>query len=146
MNALIRWPNPAATLTDLFDDLLNESFFSRRDRELAVTAWPRVDIVEGADSYTIHADLPGLNKEDIKIAVERGTLSITGEKKETVREEKKDRYFHLERRYGSFRRSFNLPDTVDADHITANYKNGVLELFLKKTKKAEQKEIEVKIE
>ena len=146
MNTLIRYANPAVTLSNLFDELINDSFFSCTDRDVSLTTWPRVDIVEEEKAYKLHADLPGLDKKDINITLENGVLTIKGEKKEEKRESKTDRYYHYERRYGAFQRSFSLPDHVDNKHVDANYKNGVLEITLKKSEKAQPKAIEVNVE
>ena len=83
---------------------------------------------------------------NIKITVEDGVLSISGDKKEEKREKKKGRYCYYERSYGSFYRSFGLPENVDEKDINATYKNGLLELKLKKTEKAKPKAIEVKVD
>lgn len=145
MNALVRFNNPALTLTDWFDDLLDTSFFSGSNRNISNTIWPKVDIIESDNEYKVHADLPGLEKKDINITIENGVLSISGEKKEEKKDKKDGRYSYYERSYGRFCRSFNLPDHVDADHVDASYKDGVLELTIKKTEKAKPKAIEVKV-
>jgi len=87
-----------------------------------------------------------LTKKDIKVVVENGILTISGEKKEDKVEREKNNYYHLERSYGSFCRSFKLPENVASEHVAATYTNGVLELTLKKTEEAKPKAIEVKIE
>jgi|WetSurMetagenome_2_1015567.scaffolds.fasta_scaffold304201_2 HSP20 family protein len=146
MSSLIRFEPAVATLSDLFDEALSGNFFSRWNRELPETTFPNVDIVEGKDGYNIKADMPGLDKKDIKVEIEKGVLTISGEKKEEKIEQEKNHYYHLERTYGSFRRSFKLPDNVSSEHIDAKYNSGVLELTLKKTEEAKPKTIEVKIE
>jgi HSP20 family protein len=146
MNALIRFPNPATALSELIDDFFGSTELSRPNRELVATRWPEVDVVEDEKSYLLRADMPGLEKKDISVTVENGVLSISGEKKEERKEQKDGRFTYYERSYGKFNRSFNLPEHVDAEHIEANYKNGVLELKINKTEKAKPKEIEVKIE
>ena len=94
----------------------------------------------------LKADLPGLEKDDITINVDNRTLTISGEKGETKRESKKGNYYHLERSFGSFCRSFTLPSHVDEKKVEAHYKNGVLELILKKTGDAVSKAIAVKVD
>lgn len=130
----------------MFEDFFAESFFDRWDREFNGASGPRVDIIEKSDSYILKADLPGLEKDDICINVDDRTLTISGDKEETKREGKKGSYYHLERRFGSFCRSFSLPSHVDDKKVEAHYKNGVLELTLRKTGAASSKAIDVKID
>jgi len=145
MLSLTTYRRPAATLSDWIDSFLDTEFRSWPGR--AVESWsPRVDIVEEKDRYRLHADLPGLTREEIKVSVENGVLSVSGERKVEKREKKDGDYQYFERSYGSFCRSFNLPDHVDANAIKANYTNGVLELELPKTEKALPKQIEVKVQ
>lgn len=146
MSSLIKLERPAASLADIFDEFFGEPFFSRWDREITGTVWPPVDINEESESYLIRADIPGMKKDDIKIEIENGILQISGEKKETIKEKSKGNYYHLERSYGSFRRSFTLPSNVNEKNIEAHYVNGVLELTLKKTGEVKTKAIEVKVE
>ncbi len=144
MSALVRYTRPA-TLPSLLDDFFGDNFFSLLDRDITSSSWPRVDITEDKNGYHLRADLPGMGKDDIKVSVENGVLSITGEKKEEKKEHEDGRFYHYERSYGSFCRAFNLPDEVDAGSIEAAYNNGVLELTLKKDEKAKPKAIEVKV-
>ncbi len=146
MSALIRYETPATTLTNLLDDFLGSSAFDAWDRDISLASYPRVDIVEDKEVYRISADMPGLDKKDIVVEVKNGVLSISGEKKTEKTEQDKNRYYHFERRFGSFRREFALPDHVDADNVDARYTNGVLEVTLKKTEAAKPKAIEVKVE
>ncbi|HUI94061.1 MAG TPA: Hsp20/alpha crystallin family protein [Chitinivibrionales bacterium] len=146
MSALIRYETPATTLSNLLDDFLGTGIFNAWDRDISLVNYPRVDIVEEKDTYKIRADMPGLDKKDIAVEVKNGVLSLSGEKKEEKTEKEKNRYYHYERRYGSFRREFALPDHVDAEHVEAKYANGVLELTLRKTEAARPKQIEVKVE
>jgi HSP20 family protein len=146
MSALIRYQTPTTTLSNLFDDFLSTDAFSAWDRDISLVNYPRVDIVEEKDTYKITADMPGLEKKDINVEIKNGVLSLSGEKKEEKTEKDKNRYYHFERRYGSFRREFALPDHVDAEHVEAKYANGVLELVLRKTEAAKPKQIEIKVE
>jgi len=145
MSALIRYDRPA-TLTDWFENLFDDGFFSWPSREIAAANWPRVDIVEEENAYRLHADLPGLAKDDIRISVENGVLTISGEKKAEKKEKKTGEYAYYERSYGSFSRAFRLPEHVDSEHINAAYVNGVLELTINKTEAAKPKQIEVKVQ
>ncbi len=114
-------------------------------RELTWAAAPAVDIVEKEKAYEITAELPGLDEKNIEIKVADGRLTIQGEKQEEKEEKKKDYYLH-ERHFGSFRRSFEVPESVDADKIEASFKKGVLRLTLPKKPEAikPEKKIEVK--
>ena len=105
---------------------------------------PRVDILENAEGLRILAELPGLNKDDIKISLENFTLSLTGEKKQP---ENTDNYtWHRgERCYGTFKRLFSLPTTVDPEKIKADYRNGILDVFLPKAEKAKPRMIDVTV-
>jgi HSP20 family protein len=146
MSSLIRLQPAVTTLSDLFEEALSGNFFSRWNRELDERCYPNVDIMEGKDNYHIKADMPGLDKKDIKVEVENGVLTISGEKKEEKVEREKNHYYHLERSYGSFCRSFKLPENVSGGQVDAKYANGVLEVTLKKTEAAKPKAIEVKVE
>jgi HSP20 family protein len=103
-----------------------------------------VDVVEKEKSYEITAELPGLDASDIDINFARGTLTIKGEKKEEKEEKKKD-YYLSERRYGSFQRSFQVPDGIDTDKIEANFEKGVLKIALPKTAQARSQEKKIPI-
>lgn len=105
---------------------------------------PNVDVYENEGGYVLKADLPGMSKEDIKIDVNDGTLTIKGEKKLEEKTEK-DNYVRVERSYGTFMRSFTLTDDVDTENIEATYKDGVLEITLTKKEEAKPKEIQVQV-
>jgi HSP20 family protein len=99
---------------------------------------PRLDISETNHDYTVSAELPGLEPEDINISLERNALMISGEKR-AENEEKGKRYYRVERSYGSFQRSIPLPDEVDEDKIDATFKRGVLKVQIPKTKAAQRR-------
>jgi HSP20 family protein len=105
---------------------------------------PAVDVYETEGSYVLKAELPGVSKEDIKIDVNNNALTIKGEKKFEEKKEK-DNYMRVERRYGSFTRTFALSDKVDSGNIKAAFKDGVLEVTLPKKEEAKPKEIKVEI-
>ena len=105
---------------------------------------PTVDISETEAEYAIKAELPEVKKEDVKVTVEDGVLTIQGERKQE-KEEKGKKYHRIERSYGRFVRSFTLPDTVDEGKVRAEYADGVLNLHLPKSEKAKPKQIDVKI-
>ncbi len=114
-------------------------------RDWAIAATPAVDIVEKDNAYEMTADLPGFDEKNIDVNVANGTLTIKGEKKEEKEEKKKD-YYLQERHFGSFRRSFHVPEGVDANKIEAQFKKGVLTVTMPKTAEAQKpaKKIEVK--
>ncbi|TGN39443.1 Hsp20/alpha crystallin family protein [Marinobacter confluentis] len=151
MNNITRW-NPVSE----FEDLINRynRYFgvarSNGEREgkdlFSRTDWaPAVDIKETDQAFSIEAELPGMSKDDVKVTVQDGVLSIQGERRQE--EETGDRKHHrIERVYGSFIRRFTLPDNVDENSIRANFKDGVLSLTLAKAEPAQPKAIEVNVD
>lgn len=114
--------------------------------ELTEGTWsPDVDIYENKDSIIVKADLPGVEKENVKVEVKDNILSIRGERKEE-KELKEHNVYRLERRYGEFIRNFRLPLKVDATKIKAKYKDGILEITLPKPEEEKGKEIKVEVE
>ncbi len=110
---------------------------------VATADWvPAVDIKEEDDRFVIEADIPGVDPKDIEISMENGVLSIKGERK-LERKEEKDNYKRIERVYGSFYRRFALPDTADAEKISAKSKNGVLEIVIPKKEEVKPRRITV---
>ncbi len=144
--ALVKW-DPWREIEDMFDRYTRAGGVPRGGgQELARTGdWtPRVDIAETEQAFVIKAEVPEVNKDDVKITVDNGVLSICGERKQE--QEEKGKTFHrVERFYGQFTRSFTLPENVDEDHITATFKDGMLSLEIPKTEKAQPKAIEVKV-
>jgi HSP20 family protein len=112
-------------------------------RELAPGWMPAVDMVERKDEIVLRADLPGLQEKDIEVSVQDGMLTLRGERKEE-REEKDEDYYYCERSLGKFSRSLTLPTGVDAEHVKATFKNGVLEVHLPRTKESKARKIEIK--
>jgi HSP20 family protein len=112
--------------------------------EISWAKIPVVDIAETAKGYEITAELPGIDEKNVEVKYVDGTLTIKGEKKDE-REEKKENYHLSERSYGSFQRSFSVPDGVDADKVEASFKNGVLTVTLPKTPEAQKKEKRIEI-
>lgn len=100
---------------------------------------PSVNIIEGKEDYRIEVAAPGLDKKDFKLNLDNNVLTITSEK-EDKREEEKERYMRREFHYSSFKRSFTLPQSVDAGNITANHNNGVLTIVIPKREEAKQKQ------
>jgi len=105
---------------------------------------PVVDVRENDKNIVVHAELPGVKKEDITIDVSEGTLTLSGEKREEKKEDN-ERYHRVERSYGKFTRQFNLPEGVNTSQICACFNNGVLELTIPKPEKREaKKRIDIK--
>lgn len=115
-----------------------------RKRRMTLDIAPAVDIAERDKEYEITAELPGLDENDLEVKLANGTLTIRGEKKEEIEEKKKD-YYLSERRYGSFQRSFPVPEGVDSDKIEARFKKGVLTVTLPKTAESLKKEKKISV-
>lgn len=138
-------------LLDRFQEQLSQLGYANReiansdhDQSHVVTShWrPAVDIKEEADRFVIMADLPGVDPSDIEITMENGVLSIKGERKSEIRDEKEG-YKRVERVSGTFYRRFSLPDSADAERIEAKGKDGVLEVSLPKHEKVQPRRIAV---
>jgi HSP20 family protein len=145
---LVRW-DPFRELEDMSERL--NRVFSRPSlrnsgkENLTVADWmPTVDICETDGEYLIKAELPEVKKEDVKVTVENGVLTLQGERRQE-KEEKGKRFHRVERLYGSFVRSFSLPESVDESGVKAEYKEGVLNLHLPKSEKVKPKAIDVKV-
>ncbi|WP_186420839.1 Hsp20/alpha crystallin family protein [Bosea sp. CS1GBMeth4] len=123
------------------------SLFNAAPSALSRAGWPvapAIDLAEKETEYEITAELPGLEQKDVEVRLSNHTLTITGEKKEEKEEKRKD-YYLSERRYGSFHRSFQLPDGVDAEKIDATFAKGVLTIKLPKTAEAQKAEKSIAI-
>lgn len=129
-----RWPTARS--------LLNFEMPQLRGDEWVLT--PVVDLAEKEKEYEITAELPGLDEKNLEVKVTNNTLTIRGEKKEEKEEKQKD-YYLSERRYGSFQRSFGLPEGVDADKIEATFARGVLTVRLPKTAEAQKAEKKIAV-
>ncbi len=150
MSSITRW-DPFRELDDLQNRL--STIFGRapvkkdgdKREALTVAEWaPLVDIVEDDKNYVIKAELPGLKKEGIKVGVQDDVLTISGERK--YEKEEKDKKFHrIERAYGSFMRSFTIPEDSDGEEVSAEFKDGILRVHLPKTEKVKPKQIEVNV-
>lgn len=105
--------------------------------------WPVLDVAEQENAFVVKVELPGMKSEDIDISVHDNLLTISGEKKESM-EQKSENCYHVERRYGSFRREIALPSGIDADKVQASCHDGVLTVTVPKSEQAKPKRIEVK--
>ncbi len=122
----------------LFEDFELPSLFEEKE------AWvPAFDVIEKEKEYVVTAEVPGIDPKDIDITISNGILTIKGEKKRE-QESKDENYYYMERQYGTFQRSFRLPDEVKTDEVDAKYKNGVLTLVLPKAHVGNVKKIEIK--
>lgn len=151
MKAVTTW-DPFRELDEFqhrLSHLFNRGAVARRDGQenewLTRAEWaPLVDIAEDEKEYLIKAELPEVAREDVKVKVERGVLTIIGERK-AKKEECGKKFHRIERSYGSFVRSFTVPEDADADRVSAEYKDGMLKVHLPKTENAKPREIDVKI-
>jgi HSP20 family protein len=151
MNKLVTW-NPLREM-DEAQNRLNRFFSggfpnrmgSGEIHSLAVADWsPEVDISEDDRGYLLKADLPEMKKDDVRVTVEDGILNVSGERK-TEKEDQKRKFHRVERSYGTFRRSFTLPEDADSTKVTAEFRDGVLKVHLPTTARPRSKAIEVKV-
>lgn len=151
MNAMTHW-NPFREMQDLQNRVLHAlhgrtvAAPENGQESITVSEWtPVVDISEDANEYLIKAELPEVKREDVKVTVENGMLTLSGERR-LEKQESGKRYHRVERAYGSFVRAFNLPEDTDADQVRADFKDGVLQVHLTKKETAKPRQIEVKID
>ncbi len=144
-----RFWNPARTFDALrreFDRFIDTSLVGEGEREfLGRDFVPAIDVQEEDDKITVRADLPGLKKDEIDLSVRDNVLTLKGERKQEEEDKGKD-YHRVERRYGQFIRSVPLPDTVDPDKVSAEYKDGVLNITAPKSSESKTKKIAVSTE
>jgi HSP20 family protein len=146
MNTITRW-NQSRGWTSLQDQVnrLFEDNFTRDRSHADLATWaPSVDIYETENELVVKADLPDLQDKDIDVRVENNTLTIRGERK-FDKDVNPDNYLRVERAYGSFTRSFSLPNTVSSESIRAEYRNGVLTLHMAKREESKPKQIKISV-
>jgi HSP20 family protein len=150
MNAMTHW-NPFREMQDLQNRVLHAlqgkaGVAAENGKEsITVSEWtPVVDISEDAQEYLIKAELPEVKREDVKVTVENGMLTLSGERR-LEKQESGRKYHRVERAYGSFVRAFNLPEDTDADQVRAEFKDGVLQVHLTKKETAKPRQIEVAV-
>jgi HSP20 family protein len=136
---LTRW-DPFAEIARIQDQFAR---WAGKESPFAGSFSPAIDIYDDKDAILVKAELPGIKLEDIQLSVENNVLTVTGERK-LEKSEKQEGYHRIERAYGTFSRSFNLPNTVDAEHIDADLSDGVLTVRVPKKAAPEPKRIEVK--
>ena len=126
----------------LFDDLVPFRLFDE-ERNIATGVWnPRTDIIETDNDFIINVDLPGVKKQDVTVNYQDNQLSITGERKAEEVKEKKD-FLRKERIYGNFHRVYTLPQSIDPNKITANFKDGILTVSVPKTEESKPKQVKI---
>ena len=149
--AVVRW-DPLRDLADMSERLNrvvsrqgNGPMDGNGQEVMTVADWiPTVDISETEAEYTIQAELPGVKKQDVRVTMENGVLTIQGERRPRQTEAGRKHHW-IETSYGRFARSFTLPDTVEAGNVRAEYADGILHLHLPKSEKAKPRQIDVKI-
>lgn len=147
--ALARW-EPLREIARLQDDF--NRFFDNRawrwrsanEEELSAHFVPAVDIYEDNDKLALSVELPGMAAKDVDVRIENGVLTIKGERK-IEKEDKKENYIRVERTYGTFTRSFNLPNTVDSEKVKADFKDGLLEVSIPKKEETKPRTIQIKV-
>ena len=144
--AVVRW-DPFRDL-NVLQDRMNRLFEDagrnwRGDEPAATTTWsPAVDIFETEGEIVVKAELPGMDRKDITLNLEKNVLTLRGERR-FQKETKEDNYHRIERSYGAFSRAFSIPATVDEERINAEYKDGVLKIVLPKKEQAKPKQIRI---
>ena len=148
MTMITRW-DPFREFVTL-QDRMNRLFRDPRgpegqDESLTTTAFaPPVDVYEDEHNVTLKIEVPGIDEKDIDVRIENNTLTVHGERK-FEKEEKEENYRRVERQYGSFTRTFTLPNTVNHDNVQADYDKGVLKIKLEKKAEAKPKQIKVNV-
>jgi HSP20 family protein len=132
-----------ATLQDRFNSLFENFADANGKEQLAQgTFVPAVDIYEDEHNLVLKLEIPGVNEDDLNVSLENNTLTISGERK-FEKEEKEENFHRIERRFGSFTRTFRLPNTVDTEKVEAGYDKGILKVTLGKRAEAKPKQIKV---
>ncbi len=148
MNTMTRGDQPrgwSSFLQGQVNRLFEDNFTRDRSGHADLATWaPPVDIYETENELVVKADLPDLQEKDIDVRVENNTLTIRGERKFS-KDVNEDHYLRVERSYGSFTRSFSLPNTVSSESIRAEYRNGVLTLHMAKREESKPKQIKISV-
>jgi HSP20 family protein len=148
MNSIMtRWEpfHGLNTLHEQVNRFFEDGFAASRAGQADLANWaPAVDIYETENELVVKADLPEVHEKDIDVRVENGTLTIRGERKFS-KEVHEDNYLRVERAYGTFTRSFSLPNTVNTEAIKAEYKNGVLTVSMPKREETKPKQIKISV-
>ena len=136
-----------STVQERVNRILRESFSPESPEEALTTSnfAPPVDVYEDEHNITLKIEVPGIDEEDINVSIENNTLTVRGERR-FEKDEKEENFHRVERMYGSFTRSFTLPNTVDPEQVSALYEKGVLKIRLAKKAEAKPKLIKVNVE
>jgi HSP20 family protein len=145
MRDLVDFEREFSKMFNSFENRFGISRSKEEDNEYENAVWmPLTDIYEDKDKYTLKLDLPGIKKDDVKISFVDGKLSISGERSQES-EHKDSKCHRIERSFGRYYRSFNLPEHVQSDKINAEFKDGQLTISVPKAEEAKPKEIEIKV-
>jgi HSP20 family protein len=147
MTVLTRWDpfREFATLQDRMNRLFHDSYGEGREEALTTSSFaPAVDVYEDEHNVTLKIEVPGIDEKDIDVRIENNTLIVHGERK-FEKDEKEENFRRVERQYGSFTRTFTLPNTIDPEQVNANYEKGVLKIKLAKKAEAKPKQIKVNV-
>src|ERR1700693_6629338 len=147
MNKTARWEQArgSTTLQDQVNRLFEDNFTRDRSGHADLATWaPPVDIYETENELVVKAELPDFQDKDIDVRITNNTLTIRGERKFEAGV-KEENYLRIERAYGSFMRSFSLPNTVSSENIRADYRNGILPLHMAKREESKPKQIKVSV-
>ena len=141
--AIVRW-RPMRDITTVQDEInrMFDNFWGEFKGEDEAMLAPPVDVTEKAENFVVTAELPGLKKDEINLAIQNNVLTISGSRKRET-ESKNDRYLRVERSFGSFCRTINLPTSVDGSKIGADFEDGILTIELPKVEEARPKEIAI---
>jgi HSP20 family protein len=136
-----------STLQDRMNRIFRESFGPEGSDEALTTSnfAPPVDVYEDEHNITLKIEVPGIDEQDVNVTIENNTLTVRGERR-FEKDEKEENFHRVERMYGSFTRSFTLPNTVDPEQVSAHYEKGVLKIRLSKKAEAKPKLIKVNVE
>jgi len=145
----MRWEliKPNTNFVSNFDKVMND-FFNLESLDKFEHEWsPKIDVEESKNYLKIKAEIPGIDEKNLNVSLDNHILTISGEKKEeSEKKDEKNRYIVSERRFGSFSRSIKVPEDIKVDAIKAEYKNGILDLFLPKDETKAPKKIDIKIQ
>ena len=147
MNAHLIRRHPARPLDRrfgrFFEQAFNDFISPLEGEEVSTASWtPAVDIRESEDTLTLYAEIPGVAKEDVHLSVENGRLTLSGERK-FEKDTQEENYHRIERTFGTFTRSFSLPENVDTGAVKASFRDGILTVSLPKAEEAKPRKIEI---
>ena len=145
MTSLIRF-SPSTEIRSLQREIdrMFDSVLPRGNGDADQAVWaPRVDLAETENSYLIHLDVPGMKKDELEVSFQDGSLTVCGERRQRASEEEAN-FVRVERRFGRFYRSFDLPKTVDSAKIEASYEDGVLTVAVPKAEESKPRTVQIK--